>query len=309
MEEFCYFGHRSEGILWRANTRFAPTKVYHSVFWTQSFSGLDDQTMRSRRAGPFKRLRSRRTRQPRPPVMRIAHRGASGKGLAPENTLAAVEKALEIGVDLVEIDIHLTADGYPVVIHDRMVDRTTDGVGAVDMLSLAQVRKLDAGSWVGPAFRGERIPRFEEVLDLTRKRALLLVEAKTEEAVERAVTVVRSLRAQSHLVIQSFNGAAVRTVNRLDRRIPTAFLMSGGEAALRRKTGVVKRVLRLGANALALKYTAARPDLVAMFLSRAMGFWVWTVDEEEDMREMIEMGVGGIISNYPDRLNRVLDDG
>ena len=267
--------------------------------------------MRSRKARSPKGWRLGRRRavvsSPLPPVMRIAHRGAAG--LAPENTLAAVEKALEIGVDLVEIDIHLTADGHVVAIHDWVVDRTTDGGGAVDMLTLGEIQRLDAGSWFEPAFRGERVPRLEEVLDLVDKRALLLVEAKTEEAAERTVAVVRSLRVQSYVVIQSFLGPAVRTVNRLDRRIPTAFLMTGGEAALRRKTGVVKRVLKLGANALSLKYTAARPDLVEIFLSRAMGFWVWTVDQEEDMREMVAMGVGGIITNYPDRLNRVLGGG
>ena len=228
--------------------------------------------------------------------------------MAPENTLAAVQRALEIGVDLVEVDVHLTADGHPVVIHDRTVDRTTDGIGAVETMTLDRIRRLDAGSWFDPAFRGERIPTLEEALDLVYGRALLLVEVKTEEAAEHTVAAVRSLRAQSRVVIQSFLGPAVRAVNRLDRRIPTAFLMSGSEANLRRKTGVVKRVLKLGANALALKHTAAQPELVDMFLSRAMGFWVWTVDREEDMREMVNMGVGGIITNYPDRLNRVLEE-
>ena len=256
---------------------------------------------------PFGRRRSKVSARRRSPVMCIAHRGASGAGFAPENTLTAVEKALQIGVDLVEVDIHLTADGVPVVIHDLTVDRTTDGSGPVDTLTLAEVRKLDAGSWFDASFREERIPTLEEALDLARKRALLLIEAKTEEAAERAVTVIRSMRAQSHAVIQSFYGPAIRAVNRLDRRIPTAFVMTGGEAALRRKTGVVKRVLKIGANALALNYRAARPDLVEMFLTRAMGFWVWTVDQEADMRELIEMGVGGIITNYPDRLNRVLE--
>ena len=84
--------------------------------------------------------------------------------------------------------------------------------------------------------------------------------------------------------------------------------MVGTEAALRRKTGLVKRVLKLGANALCLKYSAARPELVEIFLKRAMGFWVWTVDEEAEMRAMIEMGVGGIITNWPDRLNKVLEE-
>jgi len=175
-------------------------------------------------------------------------------------------------------------------------------------MTLDQVRELSAGSWFDTQFASERIPTLEEVLDLIGWRAVLLIETKTEEAAEKAVSIIRAQRAQSRVVMQSFLGPAVRTVNRLDSRIPTAFLMTGGEAVLRRKTGVVKRVLKLGANALALKYTAATPDLVNMFLSRAMGIWVWTVDEEEDMREMIEMGVGGIITNYPDRLNKVISE-
>ena len=262
---------------------------------------------RVRRKG-FLRLRRQDGASLLPPLQRIAHRGASGTGLAPENTIAAFEKAIEIGVDVVEIDVHLTADNQVVVIHDRAVDRTTDGSGPVDTMTLSEIRELSAGSWFGSEFASERIPTLEEVLELVGSRALLLIEAKTEEAADKAVAIIRAKRAQSRVVMQSFLGPAVRTVNRLDNRIPTAFLMTGGEAVLRRKTGVVKRVLKLGANALALKYTAATPDLVNMFLSRAMGIWVWTVDEEEDMREMIEMGVGGIITNYPDRLNKVISE-
>ncbi len=241
-----------------------------------------------------------------PPVMRIAHRGASG--VAPENTLTAIEKALEIGVDLVEIDLRLTADGHAAVIHDRTVDRTTDGTGLVETLTREDIQRLDAGMWFRQEFKGERIPCFEDVLDLVGRRAIILAEAKTDEVAERAATIIRSRRAQSRVILQSFSATAIRTVNRLDRRIPTAFLMVGTEAALRRKTGLVKRVLKLGANALCLKYSAARPELVEIFLKRAMGFWVWTVDEEAEMRAMIEMGVGGIITNWPDRLNKVLEE-
>lgn len=272
--------------------------------------------MRSKKAGKrrrivrtgFRRLRRRDSGTMLPPLQRIAHRGASGEGLAPENTLAAFEKAIEIGVDAVEIDVHLTADNRVVVIHDRTVDRTTDGSGPVDTMTYDEVRELSAGGWFDKQFEKERIPTLEETLDLIGWRALLLIEAKTEEAAEKAVAVIRARRAQSRVVMQSFLGPAVRAVNRLDSRIPTAFLMTGGEAVLRRRTGVVKRVLKLGANALALKYTAATPDLVNMFLARAMGMWVWTVDDPDDMREMIEMGVGGIITNYPDRLNEVLGE-
>ena len=272
--------------------------------------------MRAKKAGKrrrikrtaFLRLRRQDGASLLPPLQRIAHRGASGQGLAPENTLAAYEKAIEIGVDAVEIVVHLTADNQVVVIHDRAVDRTTDGSGSVDTMTLSEIRELSAGSWFSSEFASERIPTLEEVLELVGWRALLLVEVKTEEAADKAVAIIRAQRAQSRVVIQSFLGPAVRTVNRLDNRIPTAFLMTGGEAVLRRKAGLVKRVLKLGANALALKYTAATPDLVNMFLGRAMGIWVWTVDEEEDMREMIEMGVGGIITNYPNRLNKVISE-
>ena len=155
---------------------------------------MNRRQKRRQRVNPFTRRRSKQSGKLRPPVMRIAHRGASGGGLAPENTMAAVEKALDIGVDLVEIDIHLTADGHPVVIHDRMVDRTTNGAGYVDTLTLAQVRDLDAGSWLDLAFRGERVPTLAEVLDLCRRRALVLVEAKTVEAAEEAAVLVRSWR-------------------------------------------------------------------------------------------------------------------
>ncbi|MEE2753953.1 MAG: glycerophosphodiester phosphodiesterase family protein [Candidatus Latescibacterota bacterium] len=256
----------------------------------------------------FLRLRRQDGTSLLPPLQRIAHRGASGQGLAPENTLASFEKAIEVGVDAVEIDVHLTADNRVVVIHDKAVDRTTDGSGLVDRMTLDEIRELSAGSWYDKQFASERIHTLEETLDLIGWRALLLIEAKTEEVVGKAVSIIRAQRAQSRVVMQSFLGPAVRTINRLDRRIPTAFLMTGGEAVLRRKTGVVKRVLKLGANALALKYTGATPDLVNMFLGRAMGIWVWTVDDEEDMRVMIEMGVGGIITNYPDRLNKVISE-
>ena len=140
--------------------------------------------VKRKRRYAFGRRKAAATAHLRPPVMRIAHRGASG--LAPENTLASVKRALEIGVDLVEIDIHLTADGHPVVIHDRMVERTTDGTGLISTMTLAQVKELDAGSWFGAEFRGEQIPTLEEVMLICRRKALVLVETKTVESAEAA---------------------------------------------------------------------------------------------------------------------------
>lgn len=103
----------------------------------------------------------------------IAHRGASG--YAPENTMAAFEKALEMGADLLELDVQLSTDGHVVVIHDYTVERTTDGQGKVEDLTLEESRKLDAGAWYRPEFKGEVIPTLEEVLEHVGGRIGLLI--------------------------------------------------------------------------------------------------------------------------------------
>ena len=127
--------------------------------------------------------------------LRIAHRGASGPGLAPENTLAACEKALQIGVDILEIDVRATRDGQLVVLHDSALDRTTNGTGLVADLLGDQVRQLDAGRWFSPDFAGERVPLLEDVLDLARNQALVLIEIKADGIAERVLQAIEAMNA------------------------------------------------------------------------------------------------------------------
>ncbi len=108
----------------------------------------------------------------------IAHRGASG--YAPENTLASIRKGLDMGADMVEIDIHLSKDGEVVVIHDATLERTTDGTGKVQSKTLEELKKLNAGSWFGKEFSQEKIPTLKEVIDLMDGKALLLIELKND---------------------------------------------------------------------------------------------------------------------------------
>src|SRR5436309_263912 len=115
-------------------------------------------------------------RTPGAPPFIVAHRGASA--LAPENTLAAFRRALEAGAPAVECDVHLTADGAPIVIHDARVDRTTNGTGEVASLTLAALRALDAGGWFDPRFAGERLPTLEETLAIAAGRSRVFVELK-----------------------------------------------------------------------------------------------------------------------------------
>ncbi len=132
-------------------------------------------------------------------ILLEAHRGNSMH--APENTLAAIEQALEIGVDRVEVDLMVSADRELVVIHDATVDRTTDGSGAVAGMEFSRLRRLDAGSWKDPKYRGEKIPTLEEVFDLCRNRAMVNIDLKSLDAVEPLIRLVKEWDFEDHLVI------------------------------------------------------------------------------------------------------------
>ena len=138
-------------------------------------------------------------------VLNIAHRGASA--VAPPNTLAAFSKAAELGADGIEFDVHLSADGVPVVIHDFTVDATTDGHGRVAGLTVAQLKQLDAGSAFDPAFAGERIPTLEEVLRFVGGALLLNVELKSTDlrdtGLEQAGIAQVEQHGLSHRVLRS----------------------------------------------------------------------------------------------------------
>ena len=145
----------------------------------------------------------------------IAHRGFSGA--APENTLAAVRAAIEVGADMVEIDVTLTSDGHIVVIHDETLDRTTTGSGRVSDFTLAELQRLDAGGWFAPRFAGERIPTLDQVLDEIEGRILLNVEIKSE-AVERGVvtkvaSAIRKRGMMEHVVVSSFSPTALQQMH------------------------------------------------------------------------------------------------
>ncbi len=240
--------------------------------------------------------------------VRIAHRGASGS--APENTVAAFERAIRIGVDAIEIDVHGTSDGRVVVIHDATLDRTTDRRGLVRQQTLDQIRNADAGTWFGREFKGAQIPLLEEAIETTRHRALLLVEIKGEFLAEKVLQIVDDMEATDQVVIQSFNPETIRRVKLLDAGIPTALLIGKLPAVPSRVRArrLIKQVLEVGANALAIWHATLTPPFFEEMRKRAVSVWAWTVDEEFVMRDMVQMGVQGIITNHPEKLNGILDN-
>ena len=234
------------------------------------------------RASPF--------RDPQGGVKVIAHRGFSK--VAPENTLAAFRAALEAGADALEFDVRLTRDGVPVIMHDKTVDRTTNGRGRVGDLTFAQLRKLDAGSHKGPQFKGERVPSLDELLALARGKTLLLCELKSpDRRVPRLVhaALAKHEMADRTLVI-SFHPASLLAMKRLRADQPIGLLAYPYDPPGRRA---------LAAKADAVLGFFGSLDRGAIRGAHKAGLEVltWTVNDRAEMASMVAQGVDGLITD------------
>lgn len=242
-------------------------------------------------------------------VLNLAHRGASA--VAPPNTLAAFEKAAELGADGIELDVHLSADGVPVVIHDYTVDATTDGSGRVADMTLAQLKELDAGSRFDPAFAGERIPTLGEVLESVGSRLLLNIELKTvslrDTGLER-VTIGQvnrhGLAKGNRVLFSSFNPLSLIRAKRIDAHIPVGLLYAPDMPLPLRRAWLAPFIPHEARHP---KHTMVDADFMAW--SRRRGYQVntWTVDEPGEMRRLITLGVDCIITNVPDVLRDIIE--
>jgi glycerophosphoryl diester phosphodiesterase len=231
----------------------------------------------------------------------VAHRGNSS--VAPENTLAAFEAAWRAGAGAIELDVQLTADGHVVVIHDERLDATTDRVGALAGTDLATVRTADAGAWFSPAFAGQRVPTFGEVLELLSARpgVDLLVELKgtwTVEEVRRVTEPVAAAGMAERVLAQSFSPETVAALQEAAPELRRGLLVMAADPDLAdrgRELGVVT----CNPHGLVL---AQHPDLVDRLHAAGLQVMVWTLDEPEHWAATVALGVDAIITNRPDRL-------
>lgn len=239
----------------------------------------------------------------------IGHRGAAA--LAPENTLASLITALEIGVDSVEIDVHLSADDELVIIHDGTLDRTTNGTGAVRAHSLADLKRLDAGSWfyrpgATPAWDTEllRIPTLAEVMDLVRGRAVLCVELKHPEQYpgieERLLDALRSSgllggNGATGVILLSFHEESVRRIARLAPDVPRFQLVPPGHAT----TDADLDEVRGYTHGIGPHHGSVTADLLAAAHERDLLVIPYTVNRPARMRELLGLGVDGLLSDNP----------
>ena len=235
----------------------------------------------------------------------IAHRGASAS--APENTLAAFRLALEQGADGIELDVTRCASGEVVVMHDATVDRTTDGTGAVLALPLDALRALDAGSWFGAAWSGERVPLLEEVLEEVGGRLRVNIEIKREGSggglEERVAELVRCHGLQDSVIISSFSPRALRRMRRAAPELPRALLTAwpAPPELILAWAGPL-----LAPQALHPPHRLVHAASVATAHRLGLRVNAWTVNERADMARMIALGVDGIITDRPAELAHLL---
>jgi glycerophosphoryl diester phosphodiesterase len=232
----------------------------------------------------------------------IAHRGFSG--IAPENTLFAFQKAIDLKPDAFELDVHLSKDGQLIVIHDDTVDRTTNGKGKIIDLTLAELKQLDAGSWFDSKYAGERIPTLAEALDLAKDKIDVMVELKATGTPEKAVPLIEQFGIVDQVVIFSFNSELLKIAKSMNPNLSMLHLLwvKPEEKDTFPPETLITRTLSAHANIIGMNWNGVTSRLIEMAHKRGLGIRVYTVDEIADMQSMLEMGVDGIISNRIDRL-------
>lgn len=232
--------------------------------------------------------------------LRIAHRGAAGT--RPEHTRSAFLRALEIGVDMIELDVHLTKDERLVVIHDHELARTTPAQGAVREHTLAELQQIDAGAWFAPDYAGQTILSLDDVLMLTKGKVRLNVEIKAPESDWSGVSqqLLASLRKHDSLnstVVSCFDLGALVNLRRADSAIALGVLWAQPE---------IEEAWRWCAETDAVNihpyWRLTNSETVQAAHDRNLRVLVWTVNAAEDMRDMLTAGVDGIISDFPERL-------
>jgi len=240
------------------------------------------------------------------PILNIAHRGASGH--APENTLVAFQKAVEMGAHMIELDVHLSLEQELVVIHDRLLQRTTGHRGSVGSAPLKVLKALDAGSWFNARYRGEKIPTLEEVFALIDNRVRLNIEIKKglrayPDLEKKLLDCLEGNPQNEPPLLSCFDESILQRLRKLDANIPIGYLFEKGAA-----DRVIRKALKLGAASVQGSARSVTEELIANAHSEGLKVYVYTVNEQEQMRHWIGLGVNGIFTNYPDRLATLLRD-
>ncbi|MBV4428175.1 glycerophosphodiester phosphodiesterase [Clostridium tyrobutyricum] len=230
-------------------------------------------------------------------TLNIAHRGFSGK--YPENTMMAFRKAVEVGADGIETDLHMTSDGIIVICHDETIDRTTNGSGFIKDYTYDEIRKFDAG-------KGEKIPNLDELLNFMKNKNLLLnLELKNDvvdynNLEKDTINKIYEYGLEKNVIISSFNHQSMKRVKQYDSSIRTGLLYG---SPICKPEEYAKQ---MGADALHPLFSLVmNQDVVHDIKKSGILINVYTVNKEDEMKKLIELGIDGIITNYPNILKKL----
>lgn len=246
----------------------------------------------------------------------ISHRGANQ--VAPQNTIEAFEKSIEIGCDGFETDIHLTKDGVPVVCHNFTIDETSTGKGAIKNMTLEELRQYDFGSYKGDQFKGVKIPTLDEFLEVSKKMGdkmkVLDIELKSEkfgeagtELAEKTIDAVKNHGLFDKLLISSFDPSVLVVCKKIDKNCKTGILYSPDNlVSIKISTRPVAFAKEIGCDAL----HPFAMYVTRLYVERAhrAGLQVnpWTINKELTAKHLIKLGVDGIITDDPGLMNKLL---
>jgi glycerophosphoryl diester phosphodiesterase len=247
-----------------------------------------------------------------PSTLVAAHRG--GAALWPENSLLAFRQALALGVDALEFDLHMTADGEVVVLHDPTLDRTSTAKGPVRELSLADLAPVRLKAHDG-TITDERVSTFAQVLDLAASTSVELVpEIKIDVTgqrydgiEEKVLALLRSRGLLARATVQAFQRETIRRLRELEPKARTMFLVTRGdvERERTRPAEAVRRARELGATDLGMNHRLIDADVVSAARVAGIRLAAWTVNEEADIRRMLDLGVDMVMSDRPDLVKRL----
>ncbi|WP_084242884.1 glycerophosphodiester phosphodiesterase [Planomicrobium okeanokoites] len=253
-------------------------------------------------------------------ILNVAHRGASGH--APEHTLAAYELGEQMKGDFIEVDLQMTEDGVLIAMHDERVDRTTDGSGLVKDMTLAEIKQLDAGSWFNeaypdkakPEYAGLTVPTLEEIIGEFGRGSRYYIETKApnvypemQEELLRVLykhKLIGSNAASSKVLVQSFSADSLLEIHELDPEVPLIQLISYSEPATitdQEISAIKEYALGIGTS-----YTSIDKEYVEKIRENELMIHPFLVNSKADMERLLDWGVTGMFTNFPDRLDEVL---
>lgn len=241
----------------------------------------------------------------------IAHRGANK--FAPQNTLPAFKKAIELLADGIETDVHLAKDGEIVICHNYTIDATSNGVGLIDDMTFSELRKFDFGSYFSDEFRGTQIPTLAELIEIVKNMTLINIEIKApkkqNDLVKRTLDEIHKFGIEKNVIVSCFDPECIRLSKELDPDIKTGFLYETGEFADEiMKYGVGKYCEELKADAAHPERVLISKEEIDDLHKRGLAVNPWTVNEREDIEKLTKWGCDALITNVPDFCRKVVEE-